>query len=421
MVLGQLDRPSLAACTLLSRQDGWHISARVHLFQKFVIRDRLKDHAHNLAAFLRFLDSGPFPHTIQHTKYLFLRGEFGNDSEITSVELTALISRFPALVCLDLERVWLKVAGSAASSIQLPLISLQTLRFRFFYVELRVDNENGSVFAQCSLTELLNSLMSVKTFDLHGVEFTWHSVLEPHEKDTALLLSLAEAEGKKLRSDFSIENLSIVRSTEKPYMFLTELFKTSAVSSSLRQLVSTRPTDIPFFSQFVSAVGQNVQQLEIYYRLSDRPGTIHFPDCRALNILRIVTDLTTQNQMINPGMPNISRIVAAHNTAMVAPPTITKLILEFVIYRHFVRETKAVFLRSSSMDWDAFDLAFSTRQTLKTVKFVFKDVRTNNIAPGDWEGMEQEVEELKKRLPRLRTRRRLEVECIELFLSRTDI
>lgn len=277
IILGQLDGPSLAACTLLSHQDDWHAVARHHLFRKIIIHDILKDHAHNLAAFRKFIASGPHVHTLQHTKDFMLRGEIGNNSELTSIELGDILSNLPNLISLELDKVWLKVAGAALCDKFAVPRSLDLLRLKATYIDLLVDTKADPVSAQCSLTEFLSGFLSIKTMDLYNVEFTWHSALEQGSEEhdpTALLLSLAVAEGSKLPPTFDVEDLSIRVSSEKPYMFLAEFFKQSAVSRHVHRLASSRPTVLPFFTDFLAAMTHNLRHLQISHRLGDNIGTV---------------------------------------------------------------------------------------------------------------------------------------------------
>jgi len=63
-------------------------------------------------------------------------------SEITSAELIALISRFPALVGIELKRTWLKLADdSAITSIKQSLpASFNTIHLVSCVVDMRVDS-----------------------------------------------------------------------------------------------------------------------------------------------------------------------------------------------------------------------------------------------------------------------------------------
>lgn len=117
-----------------------------------------------------------------------------------------------------------------------------------------------------------------------------------------------------------------------------------------------------------------------------------------------------------PQMDNRMRATAMLSTALAAPLTISQLTFEFIVSRVFKQETKLVFLRGLNLDWDTLDNTLSARRGLAKVVFMFRDARTSVWVPQDPEGLEAEVEEVKKRVPRLRARGILTFECVEVGL-----
>jgi len=422
LIFSYLDVASVGACTLISRSGGWHLSARFALFRRVVIKDNFRDPVHDLAAFRQYLESGPPPHTIQYTKELVLFGGKDLDTEITSAELGRIISFLPAIAILELKDLWLMVAcPSGSSQPNPPPVSLNTIRLHHIYLELQVSLQTMS--SQCSLTELLSLFSSIKTLEFESVDFMWHSQLEDgSNKAHTLLLSLARTEGLKLPQDVKGENLTIIQFNAKHFTFLAEFFKSSGFSRHARRLVVTRPTSIAFFSRFLSTMAHSLTHLEIIYGREDEQSLhkYNLSCCHALSKLRLVMSLDyyliAKSTPSRPHYAGFAEILL--HTTIDAPRSLSELTFDFTIRRHTYRAPQIVILRDSKVDWNALDINLSARKALTKVTFVFKTIRILPFFkpdgfPSGLKTLEDEVEEVKKRMPQLHARDMLAFECAE--------
>ena len=270
LILKHLDKPSLAACTLLSNKDGWHAFARTQLFHTLTINISLKDYEHNFLAFSRYVTSAP-KHSIEYTRKLTLRGE--HYAECNVHNLLRVLERLESLSDLQLEKFWLRSSDTASGSSgftlprQLKSIAMSGVEpeLDMRYAEgLRFDNVVAST--ECSLVQLLGYVPHIKTLRLQDIASTWHSDFEDRDPMGEIRFAVARMEGQKLPSNLRLEHLSVLVAREKVGPFLLHMFQNSTIGDQLQRLSVAHSSENPSHTkEFILRVGRDVKHLELSY------------------------------------------------------------------------------------------------------------------------------------------------------------
>ncbi|KAH8102905.1 hypothetical protein BXZ70DRAFT_758214 [Cristinia sonorae] len=418
LILNHLDKGSIAACTLLTRDPQWHAVAREHLFRKIVIHDKYKNHNHNLFAFHQLLDSGCTEHTLKYIKGLTICGESSVDTELTAVDLGRILMSLPGLDSLHLEKVWIQTSAGG-SSLSFPPPSLKELHLEHVYLTLEIDLKRASgtddepiVPSQFSLVELLRLFKSIDVFHLRHIEFTWHSALEQHANRVALLRSVAHREGQKVATPLGVIDFALVAPKAPNFLFLLEMITNSSTLGAVQRLeVSPPDKAVSDVESILPRVALTLDHVHIHLHHTEYLALITFnlSSCRKLRSLRLSSDFHVSGAIpVHRG----DKVGALFRTAQQAPQSITELEIELRYHRHYPQGRPAI-LQNLMLDWEALDKNLSSRAELMEVQFVINELRSSICGEPLPEVFAQEIELVKRGLPLLLAKKRVDIKYVE--------
>ncbi|TCD68245.1 hypothetical protein EIP91_011314 [Steccherinum ochraceum] len=412
MIFNHLDKETFATCTLLAREGGWHVSARSHLFKQIVIFDRLKNFTHNLSTFRDFISSAP-TNTVENTKDLTICGEDGSDCELTPLDIQFLLSKLPVLRTLWLKHVWLKIspAGPQPSHSRKAFFALH---LHHVYLDLQADlhgvhGPEALVLTQCSFVDLLDLFSSLKTLDLQNVEFTWHSALEDENPHLNLIHRVAHEEGKKLRSSYALENLSLMRSTPNVFIFLSEFLRITPILHNLHRLETQADGEL-YYDRFVEHLGPRLQHLQITLHTANGLSNYQVTNCPRLSSLQFTTLVLCDDQA-RVTLARHREIALLLNSALKAPTTVVSLTLEIRVIQRFFwptpededpNEPASILSDIATPSLNEVDSALSQRHRLRKLTIVLEEVmHPDRSEPVVLARLHRETELLKHKLPLL--------------------
>lgn len=282
LIVSHLDKASLEACTLLSRDDVWLSAARARLFSTLTIHNIAKDPDHDFDSFRRFVASGT-PRTTEYTKVLVLCGEEGlqgqKKSAIDVYDLLRILENFPDLRTLQLKDLWLQTCGAGPSYFDRDLLpkQLSSIGMTSVTTSLVLDyssyHGNDWLFqdtlpSESSFVELLACFPSVKIIDIQEISFNWDFTMESTEyADPALHANVAIQEGKKLPDSLRLETLAILGSTCRYQTFILYLLLSSGAIERLKHLSILHPQNGHLeINKVLPCFGWSVTHLDLSFK-----------------------------------------------------------------------------------------------------------------------------------------------------------
>ncbi|TCD60844.1 hypothetical protein EIP91_009408 [Steccherinum ochraceum] len=394
-VIGELDKESLAACTLVSRH--WHNPAHHSLFRRIVVVDSSThaDKAYGLAAFDDLIHtSRGFADVAQHVFELCIKGtgvQYVNhdpkDKEYCSIsvaQLDRILTRLPVLDTLRL------VCVNLHPSITCPLSapkSLEKLHLDIVKFE-RTEWERTGASAgppTSAFTQLLKRFGRVKTLHM-GPWQLFLGNLRPESENLAA----------DLPEELLIENI-IAQADPDNVCSLGNVLLPLAHSRNIHALqVLDIHDDTDFINRVLSQIGHHLPHLRLHMDWEEYDWELEDPfglsACTALHTLHI--DIWTPSEtawdrdLENPCLRKI--ILHLH-------PSVKQLTIRLKRLQYFSDKMTWSTQYIDGLDWESIDSALIGRPSLEQLGFeLFCDKYT-----GEAPTFEDEIKAIQDKLPKL--------------------
>ncbi|TCD60843.1 hypothetical protein EIP91_009407 [Steccherinum ochraceum] len=418
-IIGDLDKKSLSACTLVSRH--WHNPAHYRLFRSIVVVDAPSstDKAHGLAAFDSLVQSSQgYADVAQNIHELSImgiavQGEFPEDEEYCTTDtahLGRILARLPALESLHLIGIRLKASIPSLQPSPKPLmkVHLDIIAFEATGWEL-----NGAVAGPPSsaFTQLMSLFGHVQTLQM-GPSTLWLSIPSSHLESRTQLSPMLQGHSPygyywshppsanevaaSLPKELLIDNI-LFRTNRQMELSMADFMLILAHGPHIcRALQSVDIQDeVEVIHGLLLHLGPHLFHLRFHLDWYDDDKGLEDPfsisACTSLHALHVDVSAPSRGAWT----PNVEN-TCLRKILLHLPSSVKKATVRFKrsqLFQHKTWSTEYI----DGLDWGAIDEALSVRGSLEQLTFEISCARYVGEKPK----FDDEVATIRDRLPKL--------------------